>query len=158
MATKYKIIIAVVALASAFATGRWLAPNKTVVVTKTVTVDTKKDETKTDAKKNTKTVKTETDKPDGTKVITTVTTTNSDTQSASNSTEKEKVDAETSKTTSRSTSHLILSGMVGIPVSFGGAVTPIYGGQIYKEVLGPVGIGAWYLSNNNAGMSVGLSF
>jgi hypothetical protein len=158
MQTKYKVIIAVVALAVSFAAGRFLAPIKTITVVKTVTVDNKTNQEAVNEAQHTKTTTTETDKPDGTKTITSVTTNDTNTQTNDKSTDSSTTNTTSSKTVERSTARLTISALAGIPISFGSSVTPIYGAQVQKDIIGPINLGVWYLSNNTGGLSVGVSF
>lgn len=158
MSTKTKVVISSIALLVAFASGRYLTPKRIEIQTKTVTIETKQDTKVTDDQKHIKTKKTETTKPDGTKTVVTVVTNDSDTKSTNRSVDNTKSDSESSKVTINYSSRLTLSAMAGIPLSPSATGTPVFGGQLYKEVLGPIGIGAWYLSNNTTGMIVGVSF
>jgi hypothetical protein len=36
--------------------------------------------------------------------------------------------------------------------------TPIYGGMLSKQLLGPISIGVWGLSNATGGFALGISF
>lgn len=158
MQTKYIIAISIAALAISFATGRWLAPVKTVTITKVVTVESKKDDKTTNEEEHTKTTTTEKVNPDGSKTVTTVTTTDKGSKSVDKSSDNTESNSESSKTVEKSKSRLLVLGMAGVPVQFGTQTKLIYGGQVYKEILGPIGLGVWYLSNNTGGLSVGISF
>lgn len=158
MLTKTKVILVSIALILSFAVGRWLAPTKVKTVIKTVTVESKTNNQTQNIQGHTKTTTTEDDKPNGEKIITTVITNDTSSQSSDKSSQQTSSSSETSKEISRSTSRFTISALAGAPISLGGAVAPIYGGQLYRDVLGPVGIGVWYLSNNTGGLSIGVSF
>ncbi len=151
--TKYKVILVAVAIITAAAFGRWTAPVKTVVQIKTV--ETVKTVTVKDTDKNQDTTVTEVKKPDGTVTTVTHTTTETKTDTKTQTAEKEQTD--TTKTTTKSTSTLTLSALAGVNVT-NPAQGMIYGGLISKQVLGPVSIGLFGLSNGTAGASVSLTF
>lgn len=156
MSTKVKVIIVIVGLVTAAAVGRWTAPEKVRVETKTVEVE--KESTKTNIDKDVKkiTTTTTTKKPDGT-VSTTTVTTSEDTSKINRDKEDDKtVTSDTVKEVTRSSSKLILSAMAGASVT--SLSTSIYGGSIQKSVLGPITVGAWGMSNGTAGLSLGLLF
>lgn len=156
MQTKYKIIIAVAALLTAFASGRWLSPTKVVTEVKTVEVEKKSTQTNVDENKHKKTETKEVVKPDGTKETTT--TIVEDDSNKTHTSEKNIASSktDTTKEVSRSTSRLTLSALGGVKLP--GTPEVVYGGMIQRDVLGPVGIGVWGLNNGTVGATVGLSF
>lgn len=120
------------------------------------TVETKAGDKKTsdDTQKNEHKVTREVTKPDGTKVVTVVDDTNvvkHDTADISSS-------SSLTKETTRGGKTLTVSALAGTKVSFSSPLTPVYGGMISKEILGPISVGAWGLSNGVCGVSVGLGF
>ena len=139
--TRNQYIIVGVLILLAAAAGRFLSPEK--IVTKTVTVEVEKTNTKQDST----TIKVT--KPDGT--ITETTTTKTETNTTTNSTNKTETIVQGKK------SSLNVSALAGINVTnpAGGI---IFGGHISKQILGPVSIGVFGLSNGTAGLSVGLQF
>lgn len=152
MTTKNKILLALAALAAAFALGRYTAPVKIQEVTKTDEKQTEKKNIETDKHKETTVV--EEVKPDGTKVTTTKTVEDAtkhlqDDKSKDKSTESEKV-------VTKETSKLNISALAGSKISTQPEL--IYGGSISRNLIGPVTTGLWGLSNGTAGVSIGLTF
>lgn len=159
MSTKSKLILAIVALTASYGFGRWSAPEKIRVETIIKEVEKKVDDTKTstDRDKHKTTTVTETVKPDGTKQ--TVTTTTEDTQThkgteGHSTTENEK-DSSTLKEITRATAKVTVSAMYGMPFIGG---LPYYGGMISKPIFGPITVGAFYLSPDIIGVTLGLTF
>ena len=138
MTRNHYIIIGVLLLV-AFGAGRWLSPEK--VVTKTVTVEVEKTNTKQDST----TIKVT--KPDGT--ITETTTTKTESETVTNTNNKTESIVQGKK------SSLNLSALAGINVTnpSGGI---IFGGHISKPILGPISIGVFGMSDGRAGLSVGI--
>lgn len=143
---KYKIIIAVVALAVSFAVGRYTVPEKVKIETKVVQVE--KQDTDKDTHK--KTIVTVVQKPNGEKDSTTTTTV--DVVSKTDSIISDKSDT-TKQITKGSSTTLSLLGGYNLNNN-----TPTYGLSVTKPVLGPVTIGAFGLNNGTVGASVGLTF
>lgn len=139
--TRNHYIIVAVLLAAAFAGGRFLSPEK--IVTKTVTVEVEKTNTKQDS------VVIKVTKPDGT--ITETTTTKTETETITNTNNK------TETITQNKKSSLNVNALAGINVTnpSGGIV---FGAHVSKQLLGPISIGLFGLSNGTAGVSVGLQF
>lgn len=153
MATKYKVILTILALATAFATGRYTVPTKVVTEIKTVEVDKKdqhQDQKQDDHKKTTIV-----EAPDGTK-----TTTVTDDSSTDTKTDTKTVDSSSSDTYKSVTkeSAVTVMGLVGANASFSDLGTPVYGLSVTKPVLGPITIGVWGLSSKVGGLAVGLTF
>lgn len=161
MGTKSKIFLAVVALATSAAVGRWSAPEKIKEVVKTVEVEKKSDQTSsnTDRDRHKKTVITETIYPDGRKETKTVITDDIETKRQTDSKSEDEVakNTDSEREVTKSGSRLSISALAGTKLSFD-ATPPVFGGMISKEVLGPISIGVWGLSNGTAGASIGLSF
>ncbi len=159
MTRRTKIIIVVIALATSFAVGRYTVSEKVRIETKIVEVEKKTDNKKRDEvkKKNTKTTVTETDKPDGTKTITTETTdtgvdTSTDTEVATDSTNKA---SDTIKEVTKGESKVTLSALGGIDFTNGHYV---FGASVTRPILGPLTLGIWGLTDMTAGISLGLQF
>lgn len=160
MENKRYWIIALVILLITFAAGRFSTPEKVRVEIKTVEVEKKHTETKKeeDEKRHTETVVVEVEKPDGTKEKTTKTV--SDTETLTK-TDKSKVsertgETSTSKETIKGTSKTTIAAMAGIDY-----LTPaqvIFGVQVYRPVLGPIGIGLYTTTDYTVGATVGVSF
>lgn len=151
MSTKYQIIIAVIALIVAFASGRWLAPTKIKTVVQTVTVETKT--TNQDANSHEKKIVTETDKPDGTKTIITTVTQDSDTKTIA--TDNTSSSTTSSKEIDRSSSRTNIYALGGLHF---GDNQPVYGAMVSRDVVGPISIGVFGFSNLTFGAAVGVSF
>lgn len=143
MDTRTKIIASVALLALAFASGRFLTPEKTKVEVKTVTVEklvTQVVHQKVYIKEN----------PDGTKETTVVTDTTTDSKTNSKSSD------ETKESTIRK-DRINISVLAGstFPINLS---APIYGVSANKNILGPITGGIWVLSDKTAGISLGLNF
>jgi hypothetical protein len=158
---RQKIIIIVVYTAACVAGGRYLAPTKIKTEIKTVTVTKEVESKKVDQDITTheKTTTTETDKPDGTKTIITV---KEDVSNDKTNTDDKKSDdtfttVDKTKEVTKETSKLKLSALAGVNVTnvSGGFV---YGGEVSKDILGPISIGIFGMSNGVAGCSIGISF
>lgn len=48
-----------------------------------------------------------------------------------------------------------VGGLVGVDL---GGLSPTYGGQVERRIIGPVYVGAWGLSSGQGGLSVGVEF
>jgi lipopolysaccharide export LptBFGC system permease protein LptF len=160
MEMKQKVmVIASVALVSA-AIGRYTAPEKIKIETKTVEVIKEvkvKDETETKKKDKTYTKTTDT-KPTGEKTET-VTIVEKDADKTKTDVTIAKDDNKSTdqiKEVTKSSGHLNLSVLAGVNVLSPGGM--LYGGHITRDILGPINIGIWGLSNGTAGCSVGLTF
>jgi len=151
MTTRTKYLLAALAVLVAFATGRWSAPDHIKI--QTVEVDKKTDNKKVEDDTHKTTTITETQKPDGTETTITVITDDSIDKITDKSTEDDE------KTTTKEidkSSPTTLSVLGGIkPFS---SSSPIYGAQVYRPVIGPLGIGVWGLTNVTVGASIGISF
>lgn len=156
MTTKTKIIVAVVALAASFAGGYYLAPVKVKTETKIVEVE-KKSKT-TSSNKNKKKITVKITRPDGTKEETTTVETGESKNSSS--TQESNKSEESKKEVTKSSSRLNISALAGAQVNLGIPVTatPVFGAHISKDIIGPVSIGVWGLSDVTFGVSVGLTF
>ncbi len=155
MSNKYKVLIAIVLLATAYATGRYMAPEKVKTEVKIVEVDRKTSTTDTNTNKHKETKVTETVLPDGTKKTETTTIEDSNRQSDRTSVTDSKK-TETDKTEIvKSSSHLVVSALLGADFSNS---TQVYGASATKNLIGPITLGAWGLSNATGGFSIGLSF
>lgn len=159
--TKQKVIISVVVLSAAYASGRWASPTKIVTKTQTVEVQIQKDKTQTDTNrdKHTKTVVQELRKPDGTVEKTTTVTQDDTTERKTNSVslETDSRKATSDKEVTYSQAKVTISALGGL--SFHGVVPQtVYGASISKPIFGPVTVGGFYLSNQTAGVSIGLTF
>jgi len=154
-----KVIIVVVSLATSFAFGRYSVPEKIKIETKIVEVEKKTDDKKIidKEKKHVKTITTETDKPDGTKVITSVTTDDSieDDKTTDVSTDDIKKDTDTVKEVTKGSSKVTVAALGGIDFTNGHY---IFGASVDKPLLGPITFGLFGFSDLRFGISLGLQF
>jgi hypothetical protein len=143
MTTTNKVIITIIVLAATFAAGRQSSPEKiktqiqTVEVEKIVTVVKRE-------------VVTIVENTDGSKTTTIVTDTNTNSQTnttASNETKEQ----------TRKGNKVNVSILAGTSPAFN--LTEVtYGASISKEMIGPITVGAWALTNKSVGLSIGLNF
>ena len=160
---KVLVVLGIFATGAAF--GKFAGPSKVEYKDKIVYQDkivTQTDEDKTkDLNKNVVTTKTETDKPDGTKVIQTVTQDKStlissdktDTKSTNtvNSTE-EKSEVKIYSKNDWMLSVIATKDLSNLAAPFS------FGGLIQRRILGPIYLGVLGTSNKEVGVGVGLSF
>jgi hypothetical protein len=140
MTTKTKLIIAAVAVLTSFAFGRWSAPE----YKKTETDQTENKE----VDKHKKTTVVEKERPDGTKEKKTVVEEDSEKRSEKSSKQSEEIVGSSSKVTVSALGGFYFSDRSG----------PIYGLAISKPILGPITLGAFYLTPSIVGASIGLTF
>lgn len=157
--TKRQWLLLAAALLTAFAFGRWSAPEKIKIQKQIVEVEKKSTTKDTEAERNKRKEITVTEviRPDGTKETTTHTveeTTAVKKKAESDSSESNRASNET-KEVEKSSSKTTVSLMVGTNLQ-----NPkiVYGGSAYRPILGPVGIGLWGLTDKTLGASVGLTF
>lgn len=160
---KYKVIIVVVALSGAYATGRWASPTKIITEIKTVEVEKKTDKTVADSKheNHKKIIIIRVEKPDGEK---TTTTTMTDDTKADNITTNTQVDTANKQIDNKHEEDhpepkTTIAALAGVNTR---NASIQYGVSVYRPVLGPLGIGIFGLGNSSsgitAGASVGLTF
>lgn len=143
MTSQSKVIISVIVLAVVFTAGRQSVPEKikteiqTVEVEKVVTV----------VKKEIVTIK---ENPDGSKETTIITDTTTDSKTNTNASNQTTEETKKGK-------KLNVSILAGTSPSFN-LTELVYGASISKELIGPVTVGAWALTNKSIGLSVGLNF
>lgn len=142
METRTKIIIASLALLTVFAIGRFSSPTKIKTEIKTVEVE----KIVTVVEHKTITIR---EKPDGTKETVIVSDTNTDSKSNSKGTD-------TTKEVTGSKDKLTISGLIGMNYTAIGA--PIYGLSVSKNLLGPIRVGLFGMTDKVAGISLGLDF
>jgi hypothetical protein len=126
-----------------FAFGRYSAP--------TIPNSTTKTETQKDVQKDTDTHKTTTvtETPDGKKITTII----EDTTTKSNSQTDTKKDQTIQ---APKTSVINISALAGLDTGRG--FVPTYGISASKELIGPITVGAFGLTNGTIGLSVGVNF
>lgn len=145
--TKIKVIASVAVVLTSFALGRYTVPEKVKIETKVVEVDKKVKRVKKDVKIHVTTVK----RPDGTVETNKTITDQSKTDSKDDSSKVSDKQSETVRGDSK-----VTIGLMG-GVDFLSGKTLI-GGSVYKPLFGPIGFGAWGLSNTSFGGTIGLSF
>jgi len=142
LSTRTKVIISVVVVLGAFATGRYSANSPTVKT------DIKTD-TDTQAQRDThKTTVITEDPKTKNKTITITEDTIVNTQTVA------KTDDKTTVTASKSI--INISALAGLDTSRG--FVPVYGLSANKELIGPITVGAFGLTNGVIGVSVGFNF
>jgi len=144
---KTKVIISILVLAAVFAAGRYSVSSIDTKSKEVVKTDTQKDTTQ-DTKKTTTIEKT----PDG-KEITTIqeeTVINAHTST-------DKTDQSSTSVIANARKTLNISGLASLDLSTR-SVMPVYGASISKEILGPVTVGVFGLTNGVIGVSIGLDF
>ncbi len=156
---KTKIIIVTVGLATSFAFGRYSTPEKIKIETKIVEVEKKTDDKKIidKEKKHVKTTVTEIDKPDGTKIITSVTTDDStdDTKTTDIATDDTTKNTDITKEVTKGSNKVTVAALGGIDFTNGHYV---FGASVSRPLLGPVTFGLFGLSDLTFGISLGLQF
>lgn len=163
MSPKNKVIAAVVSLLVAFAAGRHSVPVSVKTEVKTAETEKKASDTKTvtDRDRHKKTDIITVERPDGTKETHTVITDDTDTTRKTDSksnTEIAKASDSKSETV-RSSGHLNLSVLAGGKISFSSSpIMPVYGACVSRNLVGPITIGLFGLSDGVGGVAVGLDF
>lgn len=137
MTTKTKVIVAVISLATAYGFGRWSAPEKIKIETKTVTVEVTTEKKETDKDTHKKTTVKEVTKPDGSKEK--ITEIVEDTTTKTKTKSKDKVSEVTESVTEKtySTSKVTVLALAGVPITGG---LPDFGLSVSKPILGPISI------------------
>lgn len=166
---KQMIISAAVYTVVIFAAGRYTSSYTSTDTKKEVKTDVQtktedqKIKTDTDRDQHINTVTVEKVLPDGTKETTTTKTEDTSTQRKTD-TVKNETDKDTSTDTTTETKK-IESGRSKLTLSVlaGANVTNLSGGFVYgvhvtKDILGPINLGLFGLSNGTAGASLGISF
>lgn len=160
MSVRNSAIAAIIIAVTFAAIGRWTAPEKIKTETKIVEVEKKTEHSDTEADKNKhkETTTHEITRPDGTKETTTtvVEDSNANRHNTTDKTDDKSKSEDISKEVTKSGSKLTLSALAGVKVS--DPTGMIYGGHVTKDILGPINIGVWGMSNNTAGLSIGLTF
>ncbi len=157
-----KTVLVSVSLVTAFAFGRWAAPEKVKIETRTVEIE-RKDSTvqkEQDQNRRKETTKTEVTKPDGTveKTEKIVETADTHKETDRKDTTIAETATETSKEVTRGTTKITIAAMAGVDLDTSHGHLMWYGGTISKPVIGPITIGVWYLTAPAAGATIGLTF
>ena len=76
------------------------------------------------------------------------------------STSNDNKDSDNTSETKKEQGHTSISALAGAQISnpLTGQAGTVYGAHIQRDILGPVSIGLWGLSNATVGGSVGISF
>lgn len=169
LSKKTIVISALLLLGIGAAVGRFEAPDKIVtkVVTQTVTQVVTKEVVKrdTEVKKNTVTTITETTKPDGTKVKTTTIANKDDISTDLNknvdTNSNTKTETVATQTVTNEKRQWIVSALVSPShpndnILGSGGLS--YGASVQKEIIGPFYGGAFGLTNQTYGVSLGVTF
>src|ERR1700688_2895301 len=144
LSTKTKVIISIVVVLTAFASGRFSATSPPSKTTETVKTDTKINDDK-DTKTTTVTEK----QPNGAEKTTIVT---------------ETIDKVTENQDQTKNIQTVVSKPSTLNISVLGAndfsrgILPTYGLSVSNQLIGPVRIGAFGLMNGVIGVSIGLDF
>ena len=150
--TKNQVILLVVALAVAFAFGRYSVSQTPTV---SVTADTKSlDKKQTAQDTHTVTKTTETVAPSGAKTIDVTTTTDTVTKVVDTDKQEDKTNSVTTPSKQSKWNVAVIGGIDATNIAKG----LTYGASVNKEVIGPVTAGVYGLSNGNFGVSIGLNF
>lgn len=144
MMDRQKVFVSSFALALAFATGRYTNTKPSISLSEKTTVQR-------DTVKNTQTHKTvvTTKAPDGT--IKTVATIDTNTEA-----ENKTQDVSSTKLEQKSAPKLNVSALAGVETTK--SFAPVYGLSVSKEILGPVIVGLFGMTNGTVGVSLGLEF
>lgn len=153
---KTLIIVSSMLLIVSFAAGRFFAPEKVRVETKTVEVDKKTDDKQSDVKDHKKITIVEKSGPDGTKTKTTTITDDKENSTADHSTDSTSKYSDTTKEVSKSHSPVSVSLLASDNIS--APAPPVYGLAIQRPVLGPLTLGIFAFTNRTGGVSIGLTF
>ena len=146
LSDKAKILLSALALALAFATGRYTVQKPAI---KETVHEVQAVDTRVDTNEHKKIIVDE--KPGGEKITTITDDTATDEKQASH----DDVSADITVTPPKINT-LNISALAGVdPLN---SFKPVYGTAVTKQILGPVTIGAFGMSNGVVGLSVGISF
>lgn len=151
MTPRIKIVIVGVALIVAFASGRYLTPEKVKIETKIVEVEAKTKET--EAHKHKETTTTVIKEVSGKEETTTVVV--EDSGKDIKSTDNINKTTDTLKEVTTGSSKVTISALGAFDFKAG---KPAYGISVTKPILGPIAIGLFGLTNDTLGCSLGISF
>lgn len=147
MSTKTIVISVFTVFLVAFALGRYSVSAPSVKIDKTTEID---ENTKTNTDTHKVTTITE-DCATGKKVTTITENTNTKSE------DKKDTDIKLDKTvTPQKTSTLNVSALAGTGLF--SSLNPVYGASITKELIGPITVGGFGLTNGVVGVSIGLNF
>lgn len=158
MSDKAKVGIAIAALLTAFAFGRFTTPVQVKTEIKTVEVERQVEIKDTDRAKHQETTTVEVKKPDGTVETTTKVVLDSHTNQKVKEVQTDSESSDQTKQVTRSSSPVTILALAGMDVFHAAASKPVYGLSVSKPTFGPVTIGIWGLNTGTAGASLGLTF
>lgn len=152
--------IGAVLLLTAYAFGRYSAPERVKIEKEIVTVEVEKKETSkqriTDEDK--KTTILEVVRPDGTKVTKKVIESDKKTDTKVAQTVDSKSEMESKETKIIENSRRVSVSVIAGPNFFDLKQPIVFGGHVSRPFLGPITLGIWGLSSGTGGASVGLQF
>lgn len=148
---KIKIVVLVSVSAIAFTVGRYTVPTKVRIETKIVEVEKKTTDSESSKHKETEIITIK--NPDGSEKTTTKIIEDSNKQKKTESDSAKNTNSSTE--TTKSGPSINLAALGGWDLS---SQKPVYGALVSKQILGPVTIGAFGLSNGSVGGSVGVQF
>lgn len=154
LSTKWKVIIVIISLLGAFASGRYSVPVK--IKTTEVSTDNKKVDVDSTKDKHKETTTVTVVKPDGSKETTTKIVEDDKAKTDSTVVDNKTDNKET--TVTKGSSRLNISVLGGVGLRGLPTITPVFGAHVSKDLIGPVSIGAFGLSDGTFGASLGLTF
>jgi len=156
MTTKTKIITGIVIVATAFAFGRYSAPERVRTEVKTVEVEKKTETKESNTNRHKETTTVTITKPDGSTETTTKTTEDTNLKTDSKLVDDTTKSSDTTKEVTRGGNKLSIAALSGINYSKPDQL--IYGASVSKELIGPITLGAFGLTDKTVGISIGLNF
>lgn len=154
MSTKQTILGLVLSLLVGLAIGRYTLPAKIVETTKVVEVEKK--DTKSQQQDNSTTTITQEKHPDGS--VTTVTKIQKNVDTKTDTKLSDNKDSESSKETTYNTRNWGLNVIASTHPLSSLHPTVTYGGSVTYRLLGPITVGAMFLTDGTVGASLGISF
>lgn len=154
MTEKTKALIAAIALLTAYAAGRFTSPVKIVKETQTSAADKKTQDSDTDRTRHRDTTTVVVQSPDGKTTTTTHIVDDANTDSRTKTVDDAITRTQSRTETTYQGSKVTLSALGGLAWD----LTPVYGVMASKELIGPIGVGAWGLTDRTFGVSLSLTF
>lgn len=150
-----QLIITLAIVGGAFAFGYYVAPEKIKTEIKTVEVIKEVVKRVVDKSQNKRKTTTIVQNKDGSSTTTITEETVTETSSETDKNRDTSIAKDETKEVTKSGSRLSLSALGGLNLKDG---TPVYGGHVQRELIGPITIGVWGMSNVTGGFSLGLNF
>lgn len=152
-----KYLLLALALITAYAFGRFSAPEKVKIETKVVEVEKKTEKKDVDKQLHKKTTTITEIRPDGTKIITVVSTDESQTKTKERKIDESVKIGEQTKEVTNSTSKVTVAALAGVnPFDLNRGVD--FGASVSRPVIGPITVGVFGFKSGMMGASVGLTF